>query len=57
MVGDNAFLFGELKEPLGPQSAPAARAMYAFHRRLAESGEFRATVLPTGEGMAVGVRL
>jgi caffeoyl-CoA O-methyltransferase len=57
VVGDNAFLFGELKEPLTPQSSNAARAMYAFHRRLAESGEFRATVLPTGEGMAVGVKV
>jgi caffeoyl-CoA O-methyltransferase len=57
VVGDNAFLFGHLKEPLSPQSSAGARAMYAFHRRLAESGEFRATVLPTGEGMAVGVRL
>ena len=57
VAGDNAFLFGELKEPLGPGSSPAARAMYAFHRRLATSGEFRATVLPTGEGLAVGVKL
>jgi caffeoyl-CoA O-methyltransferase len=57
VVGDNAFLFGDLKEPLGPKSSAAARAMHAFHRRLATSGEFRATVLPTGEGMAIGVKL
>ena len=57
VVGDNAFLFGELPEALGPSPSPAARAMHAFHRRLAESGEFRATVLPTGEGMAVGVKV
>jgi caffeoyl-CoA O-methyltransferase len=56
VVGDNAFLFGELPQALGPQPSPAARAMHAFHARLAQSGEFRATVLPTGEGMAVGVR-
>jgi hypothetical protein len=31
--------------------------MRAFHERLARSGEFRATVIPTGEGLAVGVRL
>jgi caffeoyl-CoA O-methyltransferase len=57
VVGDNAFLFGELKQPLQPRSSAAARAMYAFHRRLAAGTEFRATVLPTGEGMAVGVKL
>jgi caffeoyl-CoA O-methyltransferase len=57
VVGDNAFLFGDLKQPLGPVSSPAARAMHAFHDRLARGGEFRATVLPTGEGMAVGVKV
>src|SRR6185436_16135942 len=49
VAGDNAFLFGDLKH--GPGASPAARAMHAFHRRLAGSGEFRATVLPTGEGL------
>jgi caffeoyl-CoA O-methyltransferase len=57
VVGDNAFLFGDLKEALGPHSSPGARAMHAFHRRLAASDAFRATVLPTGEGLAVGVKL
>lgn len=54
VAGDNAFLFGGLHQ--GPASAEQ-RAMREFHRRLADSGEFRATVLPTGEGLAVGVRL
>ena len=31
--------------------------MRAFHERLADSGEFRATVLPTGEGLALGIKL
>ncbi len=57
VVGDNAFLFGDLKEDPGPGASPAARSMNAFHRRLAAGVEFRATVLPTGEGMAVGVKL
>jgi caffeoyl-CoA O-methyltransferase len=57
IVGDNAFLFGDLKEPLGPHSSPGARAMHAFHRGLAAGDVFRATVLPTGEGLAVGVKL
>lgn len=57
VVGDNAFLFGDLKGQLGPTASPAARGMDAFHRRLAANTEFRATVLPTGEGLAVGVKL
>jgi caffeoyl-CoA O-methyltransferase len=57
LAADNAFLFGDLAEDPGPGATPAARAMNAFHRRLAGSGEFRATVLPTGEGLALGVKL
>ncbi len=56
VVADNAFLFGELVDP-AHAGAPATRAMRAFHERLATSGEFRATVLPTGEGLAVAVKL
>jgi caffeoyl-CoA O-methyltransferase len=54
---DNAFLFGHLPErPVGPR-AVAIRAMQAVHEALARGGKFRATVLPTGEGLAVGVRI
>jgi caffeoyl-CoA O-methyltransferase len=54
---DNAFLFGHLPErPVGPR-AVAIRAMQAVHEALARSGKFRATVLPTGEGLAVGIRV
>jgi caffeoyl-CoA O-methyltransferase len=54
---DNAFLFGHLPErPVGPR-AVAIRAMQSVHEALARGGKFRATVLPTGEGLAVGVRV
>lgn len=57
VIGDNAFLFGEVGTPkAGPPSA-ALQAMRAFHERLASGREFRATVLPTGEGLAVGVKV
>ena len=39
-----------------PQYSPL-QAMRAFHQRLSDSGEFRATVLPTGEGLSVAVRV
>jgi caffeoyl-CoA O-methyltransferase len=52
---DNAFLFGELaKSPAGNASIAA---MQASHEILAHSGRFRATVIPTGEGLAVGVKI
>jgi len=57
VVADNAFLFGDVvREPAG-ERAPAIRAMHAFHEALARGGDFRSTVLPTGEGLALGVRL
>jgi len=57
LLADNSFLFGRLGEPRTSPPSPGVRAMDAFHKRLAQSGEFRATVLPTGEGLAMGVRL
>ena len=53
---DNAFLFGHLPEQPAGERAAAIRAMQAVHEKLARSGRFRATVLPTGEGLAMGVR-
>jgi caffeoyl-CoA O-methyltransferase len=56
VIGDNAFLFGELGDATA-QPSPGLAAMRAFHERLGAGVEFRATVIPTGEGLAVGVRL
>jgi caffeoyl-CoA O-methyltransferase len=35
----------------------AAEAVARFNERLAGGGRFRATILPTGEGLSVGVKL
>ncbi len=57
VLADNVFLFGELPDkPTGGRTTAIA-GMQAFHQILANSGRFRATVLPTGEGLAVGVRI
>jgi caffeoyl-CoA O-methyltransferase len=55
LIADNVFLFGHLADQ-GPPT-PSLQAMRAFHDRLARGGEFRATVLPTGEGLSVAVRI
>ena len=57
VVLDNAFLFGDLPKPSRGANAAAIVAMQATHELLARGGQFRATVLPTGEGLAVGVKL
>jgi caffeoyl-CoA O-methyltransferase len=54
---DNAFLFGHLPEPASGERAASIAAMQAVHEALARGGRFRGTVLPTGEGLAMGVRV
>ena len=54
---DNAFLFGHLPETPAGERAASIRAMQAVHEKLARSGRFRATPLPTGEGLAMGVKI
>jgi caffeoyl-CoA O-methyltransferase len=54
---DNAFLFGNLPDPPQGDRAAQITSMQAAHDKLARSGKFRGTVLPTGEGLAFGVRL
>jgi caffeoyl-CoA O-methyltransferase len=54
---DNAFLFGNLADAPAGERATQIRAMQSAHETLARSGRFRATVLPTGEGLAFGVRV
>ena len=55
VLADNAFLFGRLAD--GDDDDPAVRAMRAFNHTLARGGRFVATMLPTGEGLAFGVKL
>ena len=54
---DNAFLFGNLPDAPKGDRAAQIKSMQAAHDTLARGGKFRATVLPTGEGLAFGVRL
>ncbi len=58
VIADNAFLFGRLPDvPVAGPSGASGRAMQSLHGALARGDRFRATVLPTGEGLAVGVRI
>ena len=57
VVLDNAFLFGRLAKKATGKGAAEIAAMQNAHNLLAHDGRFRATVLPTGEGMAVGVKI
>ncbi len=55
---DNSFLFGRVIDtPDGGENDAAIVAMRRTHEILARSGRFRATMLPTGEGLALGVKV
>ena len=54
VLADNAFSFGELHLPGGDEGRAALRK---FNQDLAQGGRFRATLIPTAEGLAMGVRI
>jgi caffeoyl-CoA O-methyltransferase len=58
ILADNTFGFGQVhrERPEG-ESAEAMAALREFSERLAAGGRFRATMLPTAEGLSLGVKV
>jgi caffeoyl-CoA O-methyltransferase len=54
VLGDNAFAWGNVVSESPDEDA---QGILAFNQRLATGGRFRSTMLPTGEGLAMGVKL
>jgi caffeoyl-CoA O-methyltransferase len=54
VLGDNAFGFGQVSKPGGDEGI---RAVRRFNEELARGGRFRATMIPTEEGLALGVKV
>ncbi len=58
LLADNTFGFGHVHDPgWRGEDAGAVAPLRAFSERLARGGRFRATMLPTAEGLAVGVKV
>ena len=58
LLADNAFGWGGVADPhYSGESAASVRALRAFSEKLAHGGRFRATMIPTEEGLAMGVRV
>lgn len=58
VLGDNAFGWGHVAEPgYAGEDAASIRALREFNEKLAQGGRFRATMLPTEEGLALGVKV
>ena len=58
VLADNTFAFGHVHDPgyAGPDAAAVA-PLRLFSERLARGGRFRATMLPTAEGLSLGVKV
>jgi caffeoyl-CoA O-methyltransferase len=58
LLADNTFAFGHVHDPgyAGPDAAAVA-PLRRFSERLARGGRFRATMLPTAEGLSLGVKV
>ncbi len=54
LLADNAFGFGEIHRE---SADPGVVALQKFNAELASGGRFRATMLPTAEGLAMGVKV
>jgi caffeoyl-CoA O-methyltransferase len=58
VLGDNAFAFGHVHEPAwSGEDASAVAPLRTFSERLAQGGRLRATMIPTEEGLALGVKV
>lgn len=59
VIGDNTFAFGKIARTKheNTEESQSVRALRDFNFQLAQSGRFRATMLPTGEGLTVGVKV
>jgi len=54
VLGDNAFGFGEIHKSGG---SPDLESLRKFNQELARGGRFRSTMIPTSEGLAMGVKI
>jgi caffeoyl-CoA O-methyltransferase len=58
VLADNTFAFGHVHEPgREGEDAAAIAPLRRFAERLARGGRFRATILPTAEGLSLGVKV
>ena len=58
LLGDNAFGWGGVADPnYEGESADSIRALRTFSEKLARGGRFRSTMIPTEEGLAMGVKV
>ena len=58
VIADNTFAWGDIHhlQGLDPERAQAVQALREFNSTVVENAQFRATILPTSEGLTVAVK-
>jgi caffeoyl-CoA O-methyltransferase len=59
LIGDNTLGWGMIAHQNfeNPEDEPSVRALQTFNKTAAQSGRFKTTLLPTGEGLTVAVKI
>lgn len=57
ILADNTFGFGKVPQASSPLAEAGVRAIDRLNRRIASGGRFRGTMLPTSEGLTLGVKV
>lgn len=58
ILADNTFAFGRIADlSVSPENKPSVQALREFNSKVAEHKDFRSTILPTGEGLTMAVKL
>lgn len=58
VVADNTFAFGKIADHMpAPEFEKDVLALRKFNDEISHSGFFRATILPTGEGLTIAVKI
>ena len=56
LIADNTFLFGAVYGEAVRQDGKTTKIMRAFNKKVADSGLYHATLIPTAEGLTVGIK-
>ncbi|MGE3973378.1 MAG: O-methyltransferase [Bdellovibrionales bacterium] len=58
LLADNTFAWGLIAdESITPEQKPSVTALRKFNQAVADSPRFRSTILPTGEGLTLAVKI
>ena len=57
VLADNTFAWNQIADVPSGKGAEGIRALQAFNSTIAQDPRFRATILPTSEGLTMGVKL